>query len=113
MKTGSAIILNTSFVTEVGIANFSVYSSAKSAVQSFIKTFAAELTEKGIRVGISPGHIKTNIYNNTGLNTDQINGAYKVFCRQYHSKDWVSLPKLLMPFYFLPLKKLHTFTGRN
>jgi short-subunit dehydrogenase len=49
MKTGSAIILNTSFVTEVGIANFSVYSSAKSAVQSFIKTFAAELTEKGIR----------------------------------------------------------------
>lgn len=76
MKTGSAIILNTSFVTEVGIANFSVYSSAKSAVQSFIKTFAAELTEKGIRVnGISPGHIKTNIYNNTGLNTDQINGA--------------------------------------
>lgn len=76
MKNGSAIILNTSFVTEVGTANFSVYSAAKSAVQSFIKTFAADLTEKGIRVnGISPGHIKTNIFNNTGLNAEQIDGA--------------------------------------
>lgn len=76
MKNGSAIILNTSFVTEIGTANFSVYSAAKSAVQSFIKTFASELSEKGVRVnGISPGHIKTNIFNNTGLNAEQIEGA--------------------------------------
>ena len=76
MRNGSAIILNTSFVTELGTANFSVYSAAKSAVQSFIKTFAADLTGKGIRVnGISPGHIKTNIFNNTGLNAEQIDGA--------------------------------------
>jgi NAD(P)-dependent dehydrogenase (short-subunit alcohol dehydrogenase family) len=76
MKNGSAIILNTSFVTEVGTPQFSVYSAAKSAVQSFITTFAAELTGKGIRVnGISPGHIKTNIFNNTGLNAEQIDGA--------------------------------------
>ena len=76
MKQGSAVILNTSFVTEIGTPNFSVYSAAKSAVQSFIKTFAAEFTEKNIRVnGISPGHIKTNIFNNTGLNDEQIQGA--------------------------------------
>ncbi|UUC44779.1 SDR family oxidoreductase [Flavobacterium cerinum] len=76
LKPGSSIIFNTSFVTEVGIPNFSVYSAAKSAVQSFIKTFAAELVTKGIRVnGISPGHIKTNIYSNTGLNTQQIEEA--------------------------------------
>lgn len=76
MRNGSAIILNTSFVTELGTANFSVYSAAKSAVQSFIKTFAADLTGKGIRVnGISPGHIKTNIFNNTGLNAKQIDGV--------------------------------------
>lgn len=76
MKNGSAIVLNTSFVTEIGTGNFSVYSAAKSAVQSFIKTFAADITGKGIRVnGISPGHIKTNIFNNTGLNAEQIEGA--------------------------------------
>lgn len=68
MKKGRAIILNTSVATEMGMQNFSVYSAAKSAVQSFIKTFASEFTEKGIRVnGISPGYIKTNGFNNTGL----------------------------------------------
>lgn len=76
MKEGSSVVFNTSFVTEFGMSNFSVYSAAKAAVQSFIKTFATELTTKGIRVnGISPGHIKTNIFNNTGLNSEQIDEA--------------------------------------
>ncbi|WP_407483889.1 SDR family oxidoreductase [Elizabethkingia meningoseptica] len=76
MKSGSSVVLNTSFVTEIGTPYFSVYSAAKSAVKSFIKTFAAEFTEKGIRVnGISPGHIKTNIFSNTGLNKEQIDEA--------------------------------------
>jgi NAD(P)-dependent dehydrogenase (short-subunit alcohol dehydrogenase family) len=76
MKEGSSVIFNTSFVTEFGMPDFSVYSAAKSAVQSFIKTFSTELAEKGIRVnGISPGHIKTNIFNNTGLSSEQIDKA--------------------------------------
>ena len=76
MKKGSSVIFNTSVATEVAMLNFSIYSAAKSAVQSFIKNFATELTERGIRVnGISPGHIKTNIFNNTGLNSEQIDEA--------------------------------------
>jgi NAD(P)-dependent dehydrogenase (short-subunit alcohol dehydrogenase family) len=76
IEEGGSIILNTSFVTAFGIENFSIYSAAKSAVQSFIKTFSAECTAKKIRVnGISPGYIKTNIFNNTGLSPDQIEGA--------------------------------------
>jgi len=73
MSEGGSVILNTSFVTQFGIENFSIYSAAKSPVQSFIKTFASECTTKKIRVnGISPGHIKTNIFSNTGLTQDQI-----------------------------------------
>lgn len=76
LTSGSSVVFNTSFVTQIGTANFSVYSAAKSAVRSFIKTFAAEFSERGIRVnGISPGHIKTNIFNNTGLSPEQIQGA--------------------------------------
>ncbi|MGE8432709.1 SDR family oxidoreductase [Chryseobacterium joostei] len=76
MKKGSSVIFNTSVATDIAMHNFSVYSAAKSAVQSFIKTFAVELTERGIRVnGVSPGHIKTNIFNNTGLTPEQIEGA--------------------------------------
>jgi NAD(P)-dependent dehydrogenase (short-subunit alcohol dehydrogenase family) len=76
MKEGSAIVLNTSVVTEYGSAGFSVYPAAKSAVKSFIKSFAAEFLPKGIRVnGVSPGYIATNIFNNTGLTPEQIEGA--------------------------------------
>lgn len=76
MPKGSSIILNTTFLTEVGHPNAAVYTAAKAAVQSFIKTFAAEYTSKEIRVnGISPGHIKTNIFNNTGLSQEQIKGT--------------------------------------
>ncbi|RLJ31930.1 NAD(P)-dependent dehydrogenase (short-subunit alcohol dehydrogenase family) [Chryseobacterium sp. 7] len=76
MKSGSSVIFNTSVATEIAMPNFSAYSAAKSAVQSFIKTFAVELTERGIRVnGVSPGHIKTNIFNNTGLTREQIESA--------------------------------------
>jgi len=76
MKRGGSVVFNSSVATEITMPNFSIYSAAKSAVQSFIKTFATELTEKGIRVnGISPGHIKTNIFNNTGLNAQQIEEA--------------------------------------
>ncbi len=76
MKKGSAIVLNTSVVTDMAVLNFSVYTAAKSAVQSFIKSFAAECTDKGIRVnGISPGYISTNGFNNTGLSQEQIAGA--------------------------------------
>lgn len=76
MPPGSSIILNTSVVTTAGMQNFSIYTAAKAAVQSFIKTFAAECTAKGIRVnGISPGYISTNIFNNTGLTPQQIEGT--------------------------------------
>ncbi|MDF3027554.1 MAG: baiA2 [Fluviicola sp.] len=76
MNAGGSIILNTSIVTGFGFDNFSIYSAAKSAVQSFIKTFSTECTAKNIRVnGVSPGYIKTNIFNNTGLTAEQIDGA--------------------------------------
>lgn len=76
MKEGGTIVFNTSVATEIAMSNFSIYSAAKSAVQSFIKTFATELTERRIRVnGVSPGHITTNIFNNTGFSKEQIEDA--------------------------------------
>ncbi|PKB18786.1 NAD(P)-dependent dehydrogenase (short-subunit alcohol dehydrogenase family) [Flavobacterium sp. 5] len=75
MKEGGVIILNTSIVTEVGMPNSSVYSAAKSAVQSFVKTFASELASKKIRINaVSPGPISTNYFERSNLTTEQIEG---------------------------------------
>lgn len=74
MKEGGSIILNTSIVTEIGMPSSSVYSAAKAAVQSFVKTFAADLSKRNIRVnGISPGPIKTNWSDKAGLSKEQVN----------------------------------------
>jgi NAD(P)-dependent dehydrogenase (short-subunit alcohol dehydrogenase family) len=75
MTAGSTIILNTSVVTGFGFQNFSVYSAAKAAVQSFIKTFAAECASRGIRVnGVNPGHISTPMAAKTGMSAEQVEG---------------------------------------
>lgn len=72
MKSGSAIILNSSIVTQIGMPNSSAYSAAKSAVQSFLKTFAAELAPKGIRINaVSPGPIETNYFQRSNLTREQ------------------------------------------
>ena len=46
MKSGSSVVLNTSFVTETGTPYFSVYSAAKAAVKSFIKPLPLNLQKK-------------------------------------------------------------------
>jgi len=72
MKKGSSIILNTSIVTEIGMPNSAIYSAAKAAVQSFLKTFAAELAPKGIRINaVSPGPIETNYFQRSNLTLEQ------------------------------------------
>jgi NAD(P)-dependent dehydrogenase (short-subunit alcohol dehydrogenase family) len=75
MQEGGSIILNTSVVTEKGMQGASVYSAAKSAVQSFVKTFAAELSSRKIRLNaVSPGPIETAFFDKTGMTQEQING---------------------------------------
>ena len=76
INEGGSVVLNTSVVTGYGSPNASVYSAAKAAVQSFVKTFAAEFTEKKIRVnGISPGYTKTNGFSKAGFSSEQIDGV--------------------------------------
>jgi NAD(P)-dependent dehydrogenase (short-subunit alcohol dehydrogenase family) len=76
ISKGGSVIFNTSVVTGYGSQNAAIYSAAKAAVQSFVKTFAAEFTAKGIRVNaVSPGYTETDGFNKTGLSQDQIAGV--------------------------------------
>jgi len=55
MGKGSSIVLNTSFLDEVGIPGLSILAASKAAVRSLVRTLAAELAPRGIRVnGVSP-----------------------------------------------------------
>ena len=68
MEKGGSIILNTSWLDEVGVSGLSILSASKAAARSLARTLSAELAPKGIRVNaVSPGAIATPIYGKMGL----------------------------------------------
>ncbi|WP_300603816.1 SDR family oxidoreductase [Niabella sp.] len=102
MKPGSTIIFNTSVVTGYGSQNASIYSAAKAAVQSFSKTFAAELISRNIRVNaVSPGYTATDGFNKTGMSAEQIAGAKAYITTQLPYKRFAEAAEVAKAVTFL------------
>jgi len=63
LREGSSIILNTSWLNQVGTPGRGILSASKAAVRSFARTMSAELLDRRIRVNaVSPGSIVTPIH---------------------------------------------------
>lgn len=62
LRDGGSIVVVASVVQYLGFPGASVYSATKAAVRSLVRTWAAELKGRGIRVNsLSPGPIDTPI----------------------------------------------------
>ncbi|UED87332.1 SDR family NAD(P)-dependent oxidoreductase [Streptomyces profundus] len=76
LNDGASVILNASTNADRGAAAFGLYAASKAAVRSFARTWASELTARGIRVNaISPGPIDTSGV--TELVGEENSAAYK------------------------------------
>ncbi|WP_298922551.1 SDR family oxidoreductase [uncultured Roseobacter sp.] len=63
MPQGASIILNTSWLNQIGTPNKALLSASKAAVRSFSRVMSAELSDRAIRVNcVSPGTIETPIH---------------------------------------------------
>jgi NAD(P)-dependent dehydrogenase (short-subunit alcohol dehydrogenase family) len=61
-RDGGTIVLISSIAAFKGIPRYTAYSATKASVRSFVRTWTAELKDRGIRVNaISPGAIDTPI----------------------------------------------------
>jgi NAD(P)-dependent dehydrogenase (short-subunit alcohol dehydrogenase family) len=61
-REGGSIIVISSIAAFKGIPRYTAYSATKASVRSFVRTWTAELKDRGIRVNaISPGAIDTPI----------------------------------------------------
>jgi NAD(P)-dependent dehydrogenase (short-subunit alcohol dehydrogenase family) len=73
LNNNASIVLNTSFLGELGLPGTSVLSASKAAVRSLAKTFSAELIDRGIRVNaVSPGGIKTPFLSKVGMSQSEV-----------------------------------------
>lgn len=99
----SAVLLNASVVAELGFPTTSIYSATKAAVVSLGKSLAVELAPRGIRVNtLSPGPIKTPIYNKLGFPAEAQKGfedsmaAQSLFKRFGEADEVAKLARFLL-----------------
>jgi NAD(P)-dependent dehydrogenase (short-subunit alcohol dehydrogenase family) len=73
LTKGSAIVVTTSFLNEVGTPGLSILSATKAAVRSLVRSIGAELAPRGIRINaVSPGPIATPFHSKLGLTENQL-----------------------------------------
>jgi NAD(P)-dependent dehydrogenase (short-subunit alcohol dehydrogenase family) len=72
LREGGSIILNTSWLNQVGTPGRAILSASKAAVRSFARTMSAELIDRRIRVNaVSPGSIETPIHRGKGQTEEE------------------------------------------
>jgi NAD(P)-dependent dehydrogenase (short-subunit alcohol dehydrogenase family) len=79
LNDGASIILNTSVVSHLGVANGTVYAATKAAMRSLTRSIAAELVGRNIRVNaVAPGATETPIFGRTGLPKEALDEFGKI-----------------------------------
>lgn len=73
LNPGASVIVNTSVVWQKGMPGSGPYAATKAALRSYVRVWAAELAERGVRVNaVSPGPIETPIYAKMGMPPAQL-----------------------------------------
>jgi NAD(P)-dependent dehydrogenase (short-subunit alcohol dehydrogenase family) len=74
LNDGASVVFLSSNTASTNIANSSIYSSSKSALNSVMRIAAVELAPRSIRVNsVSPGPTQTEIMKKAGYSEEQLN----------------------------------------
>ena len=92
MKDGGSIILVASAIHYMGLPNHSAYAGAKAALRSFVRTWAAEFKDSGIRANLlSPGPIPTPIMEGQASTPEELAALHR------HYASYVPMLRLGRP----------------
>lgn len=78
MNEGGAIVVVASGIHQKGVPIYPTYAASKAAIRSFVRTWAADLKERKIRVNsVSPGPIETPFIDGQFKTREQANAMRK------------------------------------
>lgn len=82
MTRGGSVVLVSSGLHMKGLPTYGVYAATKAAMRSFVRTWAGELKDRGIRVNnLSPGAIETPIIDSQFKTKEEADGARDMFAQ--------------------------------
>lgn len=112
LNNGAAIIINSSVANQKGVANSSIYSATKAAVRSFARTMTAELLDRNVRVNVvSPGPIKTPIFERNGLSQAEQEEIGKSLVSMVPMKRFGTVEEIANSVLFLATPESSYITG--
>jgi NAD(P)-dependent dehydrogenase (short-subunit alcohol dehydrogenase family) len=89
LNDGASIIVTTTMDDRKGIPGFGMDSAAKAALRSLVRTAAAELVGRGIRVNaVAPGPIVTPMSAKTGLPKEAMDAMAKEIVAKVPMQRW-------------------------
>jgi len=102
LNDSATIVLNTSFLSEIGLPGTSALSASKAAVRSLARTFAAEFVSRGIRVNaVSPGAISTPIYSKLDMPQETVEALAENIVGQIPMKQFGTSEEIAKAVLFL------------
>lgn len=102
LNDGASIIITSSTVNAIGLANISAYAASKAAVQSLAKSFSADLLSRKIRVNtVSPGPVETPIFDRLGMPQHEVEGMKDSFANFAPVKRLGSVKEMAKGYVFL------------
>ena len=111
-KDGGSIILTTSVANVMGLPTFAAYAAAKAAVRSFVRSWAAELKDRKIRVNaVSPGPIETAALEKAGIPPEMMEQAIAGFTTQVPLGRRGKPEEIAAPVVFLASEESSYITG--
>ena len=112
LNDGGSIILNTSIADRIGNPTAVAYGATKAAMRSFVRSIAADLLERKIRVNaVAPGPIETPIFDRIGVPADQQDELAKTLLSYVPMKRFGSADEVAGTVAFLASSDSSYITG--